>query len=1221
MAAAARELELLPQKHWGPVTAVAYLPTAAADARPALAAGCGSDLQLLVGGAEGAGPAVQRLRVLPCGLRVRGIAPASGADGCDGVAALVWGGCCCAMVSFSEPRGGPRTRWTHRFSAPVVAAASDDRGDVMVLTAQGSVARVGRPEAHPDALGLGLVTAGAFAREPSCLQLLFGTMAGRCAVAELSQGASPRVQELGGHAVTAHVRCCALHAAPGGSALAVTGGDDRALRWWRRGAPGPWAGAEAGEWRGHGGRVWGVACLGPTAAVSAGEDGAVLQLLFGTMAGRCAVAELSQGASPRVQELGGHAVTAHVRCCALHAAPGGSALAVTGGDDRALRWWRRGAPGPWAGAEAGEWRGHGGRVWGVACLGPTAAVSAGEDGAVLQWGVGSEGALRVLRGGDSAAPSGLSVAAAPCDGGRLAVGDFGGSVSELRLATPEAAQVAPDCGPSCSEQLRVLRCCVAGGGGVAECSLWAATAEGRLLYARRELPCGGGAAPLEDALGHPLPAAPGGGPFRATALSPAALPDGRSVVCVGDEAGRLSVVAVPSPGAAARVAAAATLQAKIAAVACSPPAVLAADATGSIAEFRLPPLDHAAEVCQLVPAATWATATAGPCTALAAAACSGPWRGVAGSRDGAVAALIAGGGGGHVVRCSPSMHRGARVTAATCASWGAATGDSLGRVAVWLAADGGTRLVATNELRHPSVLSDVLCVALSPSPGSVSAVCGMHGSNVVCYDPAAGELWRVAAAGAAKRSLSAQPAATGVCDAVVCFTAGGSAAHAAAPPRRWTRRMGGSLLRGDAAAVCFAAGAVCCAGDDGTIALQDPEGGDGTAPLELRGRHDSGVNALASLRLPNGVSLLASAGGGDRAEVWGLRPAEAVAVGAPAPAALHLCSLPIPGAPPALDAPGQQQQRGGAKRRRRGSPDAARAAGAAQPRRWQSEQQKVQGRGELHRVLSLAWCPAPAPCPDGGVAAVLLAGRDTGEVAVLGVQCTESDAVPTTTGVLQPPPLFGAALSLSCCGCPRGEGAVAAVGGGSGSVALWSLQGSGGAARGAVPLHDGGVNAVALRAAEGREGGLWVAAGGEDQSVSVALLELPGGTAAASVLAAVRVAPFAAAVRGVVLLPSPQDSGCGATHCSTPLLAAAAEDQRVALLRLPKGPLPPHPHYGTAAAAGRPQLPDTAEAAAAAWAPSCVGRPRALALRAAGGAPVLAVAGQGLELIRVIATR
>ncbi|KAM7095842.1 tRNA (34-2'-O)-methyltransferase regulator WDR6 [Ciconia maguari] len=189
------------------------------------------------------------------------------------------------------------------------------------------------------------------------------------------------------------------------------------------------------EWRGGGRWLRRASCGGAGAlrcAALAGTGWARLALAAGTAAGPVVVWRAAAAAAPR-RRLLGHRGAVLALC---YAAPRG--LLASASEDRSVRLW---AVGELGGEGEGSCLlvcyGHGARVAAVALRGPR-PVSAGEDGACLEWGGG--GGVRRARRGHRGALRALALRPA---GACLATGGDDGGV---RLWRPRRA--APDAAPA-----------------------------------------------------------------------------------------------------------------------------------------------------------------------------------------------------------------------------------------------------------------------------------------------------------------------------------------------------------------------------------------------------------------------------------------------------------------------------------------------------------------------------------------------------------------------------------------------------------------------------------------------------------------------------------------------------------------------------------------------------------------------------------------------------
>ncbi|XP_074691821.1 tRNA (34-2'-O)-methyltransferase regulator WDR6 [Strix aluco] len=275
------------------------------------------------------------------------------------------------------------------------------------------------------------------------------------------------------------------------------------------------------EWRGGGHWLRRASCGGAGAlrcAALAGTSWARLALAAGTAAGTVAVWRAAEAAAPR-RRLRGHRGAVLALC---YAAPRG--LLASASEDRSVRLW---AVGELGGGEGDGsclmvCYGHGARVAAVVLRGPL-PVSAGEDGACLEWG--DDGGVGRARRGHRGALRALALRPA---GGCLATGGDDGGV---RLWRPRrAAPVAAALGAPGQPRAVVL-------------------AGPRRVLALGEA---GGLAAYEAAAGRwaPVLPPPAAGPRGVLAAAP--LPGGDEALCAlsgGD--GRLLLFALGRPGAVA----------------------------------------------------------------------------------------------------------------------------------------------------------------------------------------------------------------------------------------------------------------------------------------------------------------------------------------------------------------------------------------------------------------------------------------------------------------------------------------------------------------------------------------------------------------------------------------------------------------------------------------------------------------------------------------------
>ncbi|CAM9345877.1 unnamed protein product [Bubo scandiacus] len=343
-------------------------------------------------------------------------------------------------------------------------------------------------------------------------------------------GAVVRVAAFGG-------RCLAVLAvrrggAGGGARLAACGGGavrELGARVWeaRWAAGGRLALALGGgavalyEWRGGGRWLRRASCGGAGAlrcAALAGTSWARLALAAGTAAGTVAVWRAAEAAAPR-RRLRGHRGAVLALC---YAAPRG--LLASASEDRSVRLW---AVGELGGGEGDGsclmvCYGHGARVAAVVLRGPL-PVSAGEDGACLEWG--DDGGVGRARRGHRGALRSLALRPA---GGCLATGGDDGGV---RLWRPRRAVPAAVALGAPGQPRAVV-----------------------LAGPRRVLALGeaGGLAAYEAAAGRwaPVLPRPAAGPRGVLAAAP--LPGGDEALCaLAGSDGRLLLFALGRPGAAA----------------------------------------------------------------------------------------------------------------------------------------------------------------------------------------------------------------------------------------------------------------------------------------------------------------------------------------------------------------------------------------------------------------------------------------------------------------------------------------------------------------------------------------------------------------------------------------------------------------------------------------------------------------------------------------------
>ncbi|XP_067159501.1 tRNA (34-2'-O)-methyltransferase regulator WDR6 [Apteryx mantelli] len=342
-------------------------------------------------------------------------------------------------------------------------------------------------------------------------------------------GGAVRVAAFGGR----WLAVLAVRRGGGGAALAAAGGGaarDVGARVWeaRWAAGGRLALALGGgavalyEWRGGGrwlrrARCGGAGALRCAALAGAAAGWARLVLAAGTAAGAVVVWRAAAAAAPR-RRLRGHrgAVLA-----LSYAAPRG--LLASASEDRSVRLW---AVGELGGGGAAPCLlvcyGHGARVGAVGLRGPR-PVSAGEDGACLEWGGG--GGVRRARRGHRGALRALAVRPA---GGCLATGGADGGA---RLWRPrEAAALAAAAALGAPGRPRAVR----------------------LAGPRRVLALGeaGGLAAYEAAAGRWAPVLPAGaaGPRGVLAAAPLPSVAGGALCALGGGDGRLAVLALDRPG-------------------------------------------------------------------------------------------------------------------------------------------------------------------------------------------------------------------------------------------------------------------------------------------------------------------------------------------------------------------------------------------------------------------------------------------------------------------------------------------------------------------------------------------------------------------------------------------------------------------------------------------------------------------------------------------------
>ncbi|XP_069668143.1 tRNA (34-2'-O)-methyltransferase regulator WDR6 [Haliaeetus albicilla] len=341
-------------------------------------------------------------------------------------------------------------------------------------------------------------------------------------------GAAVRVAAFGGRwlAVLAVRRGGPRLAACGGGAARELGARVWEARW---AAGGRLALALGGgtvalyEWRGGGRWLRRASCGGAGAlrcAALAGRAWARLALAAGTAAGTVVVWRAAEAAAPR-RSLRGHRGAVLALC---YAAPRG--LLASASEDRSVRLWAVGELGDGdGGCCLLVCYGHGARVAAVVLRGPR-PVSAGEDGACLEWDGG--GGVRRARRGHRGALRALALRPA---GGCLATGGDDGGV---RLWRPRRAAPAP-------------AALALGAPGRPRAAVLAGP---RRVLALDEA---GGLAAYEAAAGRwgPVLPPPAAGGARG-ALAAVPLPGGDEALCAlagGD--GRLLLFALSRPGAAA----------------------------------------------------------------------------------------------------------------------------------------------------------------------------------------------------------------------------------------------------------------------------------------------------------------------------------------------------------------------------------------------------------------------------------------------------------------------------------------------------------------------------------------------------------------------------------------------------------------------------------------------------------------------------------------------
>ncbi|XP_027738031.1 WD repeat-containing protein 6 [Empidonax traillii] len=276
------------------------------------------------------------------------------------------------------------------------------------------------------------------------------------------------------------------------------------------------------EWRGSGRWLQRASCGGAGAlrcAVLAGAGWERLALAAGTAAGAVVVWRAAAAAAPQ-RELRGHRGAVLALC--YSAARG---LLASASEDRSVRLWAVGklVGGDGDGSCLLVCYGHGARVAAVVLRGPL-PVSAGEDGACLEWG-GSGDVRRERRGHRGP----LRVLALRSAGGRLATGGDDGGV---RLWQPRRTAPATVTALKAPERPRAVL----------------------LAGPRRVLALGeaGGLAAFETAQGCWVPVlpAPAAGGTRAV-LAAYPLPGGDEALCaLGDGDGRLLLFALSCPGTA-----------------------------------------------------------------------------------------------------------------------------------------------------------------------------------------------------------------------------------------------------------------------------------------------------------------------------------------------------------------------------------------------------------------------------------------------------------------------------------------------------------------------------------------------------------------------------------------------------------------------------------------------------------------------------------------------
>ncbi|XP_039239522.1 WD repeat-containing protein 6 [Pipra filicauda] len=350
--------------------------------------------------------------------------------------------------------------------------------------------------------------------------------------AEPGRGPAARVAVFGGRWLA--VLAVRRGGPGGGPLLALCGGGAArelgARVWEARWAPGGRLALALGggavalyEWRGGGRWLRRASCGGAGAlrcAVLAGAGWERLALAAGTAAGAVVMWRAAAAAAPR-RELRGHRGAVLALCYA--AARG---LLASASEDRSVRLWAVGdlGGGDGDGACLLVCYGHGARVAAVVLRG-SLPVSAGEDGACLEWGV--SGDVRRERRGHRGALRALALRPA---GGRLATGGDDGGV---RLWRPRRATPAAVAALGAPERPRAVV----------------------LAGPRRVLVLGeaGGLAAFEAAQGRwaPVLPAPAAGGTRAV-LAAAPLPGGDEALCaLAGSDGRLLLFVLSSPGTAA----------------------------------------------------------------------------------------------------------------------------------------------------------------------------------------------------------------------------------------------------------------------------------------------------------------------------------------------------------------------------------------------------------------------------------------------------------------------------------------------------------------------------------------------------------------------------------------------------------------------------------------------------------------------------------------------